>query len=129
MTAGDALLDFFAWCFNNIFVILIILFLVWEGRMLYKTLFLQPIRGGNGIAQMDEVAKWLMMVYLGYMVWKEGEEIGQAYPEGVFWAMVIGAFLIAGVKEFAVVLGKANPFQRGSAPKPPAKKSSEENLG
>ena len=100
----DAITHFGTWFFDHIFMVILIAFLIWEGKRVYRTLFLQPIRGGNGVAQMDEVAKWLMMIFLGYMVWKEGEAPEQAYPESVFWAMVIGAFLIAGVKEFAHVL-------------------------
>jgi hypothetical protein len=57
------------------------------------------------------------MAYLGYMVWKEGQAPEQAYPESVFWAMVVGAFLIAGVKEFAVLLN--NVGGKKSVKKPP----------
>ena len=81
-------------------------FLIWKGKELYLYFVLQPLRGGNGVVQMDEFAKYVMMVLLIYMVYREGQDESHYYDVSVFWAMVVGAFLIAGIKEFAQVLPK-----------------------
>ena len=91
---------------NYWFYSLVMFFLIFKGNELYTYFLLQPLRGGNGVVQMDEFAKYIMMILLVYMVYKEGESAEQVFPESVFWAMVVGAFLIAGVKEFAVLLQK-----------------------
>ena len=96
------------WVLDNLLLLLIIVILIWERHTLYNSLLLQPLRGGNGVTQMDELAKYVMLVILVYMTYREGETEGSVYPESVFWAMIIGVALIAGIKEFAQVLNRVS---------------------
>lgn len=102
----DMVQSFLLWVVDHWVVFTLILLIILKGEQLYTYFLLQPLRGGNGVVQMDEFAKYIMMILLVYMVYKEGESAEQVFPESVFWAMVVGAFLIAGVKEFAVLLQK-----------------------
>lgn len=77
---------------------------LWKGKELYLYFVLQPLRGGNGVVQMDEFIKYVLTGVFIYMAYKEGESAEQVYDTGIFIIVVIGMFLMAGVKEFATLL-------------------------
>jgi len=108
MFTTSVLIDYLTLLFDNLGLILLVGLILWERSTLYNSLLLQPLRGGNGITQMDELAKYVMLCILIYMIYMEGKVVGSLYPESVFWAMIIGVALIAGIKEFAQVLNKVS---------------------
>jgi hypothetical protein len=89
---------------DHIALILALLFVAWKSKELYLYFVLQPLRGGNGVVQMDEFAKYCLVWILIYMVYREGQSEQHYYDVSIFWAMVIGIFLIAGVKEIVKII-------------------------
>lgn len=82
------------------------------GKRLYHIFIFDPIAGGNGKVQMDEIAK----VFCMYLLWKaeraEGISAEQVYPD-VFWISTLGALaIIAGLKHY---YGKKTYHDGGSA--------------
>ena len=69
----DAVLNFLHWGFDHIFYLIISFFVVLKWQELYQALLMQPLRGGNGVVQMDELAKYILMVFLGVMIYYEGK--------------------------------------------------------
>ena len=84
------------WCMSNLFWIVLTVFIIWERKTLFYGLFLEPIRGGNGKTQMNELAEWVLIWTLVYMVHLEGQSAEQVFPVSWGWAMLGGIFLIAG---------------------------------
>lgn len=100
----DAITSFFTWAANHWLPMAAFFLILWKGKELYTYFLLQPLRGGNGVVQMDEFAKYVLVLLLAYMIYQEGQTPETVYDTGVFVIMVVGIFLIAGVKEFAKVL-------------------------
>ena len=44
------------------YVIVGLIFVAINRKTLFKSLFLEPIRGGNGVTQMDELAKYVIII-------------------------------------------------------------------
>ena len=64
----------------------------------YKTYVFDPLAGGNGKIQMDEIAKLVLLI----MIWKasiiEGKSTEQVYPD-IYWIMIFTAVCaIAAIK-------------------------------
>jgi hypothetical protein len=97
--------DMWALFVDNFTLIVFAVFTVWERKVLFRGLFLEPIRGGNGKTQMNELAKWVMVWVLVYMVHLEGQGVEQVYPESWGWAIIMGIFLIAGYKDTVTMVG------------------------
>ena len=91
---------------DNFSLVVFAVFVLWERKVLFKGLFLEPIRGGNGKTQMDELAKWIMIWMLVYMIHLEGQSVEQVFPESWGWAIIMGIFLIAGYQETVKVFGE-----------------------
>lgn len=90
---------------DNFTLIVFAVFVLWERKVLFNGLFLEPIRGGNGKTQMDELAKWVMIWTLVYMIHLEGKSTDQVFPESWGWAIILGIILIAGYQESVKVIG------------------------
>ena len=43
-------------------ILLGLVFVLLNRKVLFRALFLEPIRGGNGITQMDELAKYILLM-------------------------------------------------------------------
>jgi hypothetical protein len=95
----EKLIEIYNWMYNHIGMIAFVLFVIWERKVLFRGLFLEPIRGGNGKTQMDELAKWIMIWLLVGMVYFEGASVEQVFPESWGWALIAGIFLIAGYEK------------------------------
>ncbi len=74
-------------------------------RYFYKTFIFDPLAGGNGKIQMDEIAKLTLLVMIVRDSIKEGLSVAQVYPD-IYWIMIFSAiFAIAAIKP--VVIGFA----------------------
>ena len=91
---------------DNLWIVAVMAVIAIEWNKAINGFIFEPLRGGNGITQMDELAKYMMIVYLGWMIVKEGATSEHVYYESWGWAMIVGVALIAGIKEFAIVLNK-----------------------
>jgi hypothetical protein len=77
---------------------------------IYKTFFFDPLAGGNGVVQMDELAKAILLVMICRASWKEGLSPEQVYPD-VYWISIFAAVCaIAGFKQM---------FAKPAPPQPP----------
>lgn len=80
------------WLLTNIWVILGLVFVMINRKVLFESLFLQPIRGGNGVTQTNELAKWIMCALLVYGV------VSTNVHENVIGMLILGVAAIAGVQ-------------------------------
>jgi hypothetical protein len=65
---------------------------------LYRTYIFDPLAGGNGKIQMDELAKAILLVMICRASWKEGISPEQVYPD-VYWISIFAAVCaIAAIK-------------------------------
>lgn len=65
---------------------------------LYRTYIFDPLAGGNGKIQMDEMAKAILLIMICRASWKEGLSPEQVYPD-VYWISIFAAVCaIAAIK-------------------------------
>lgn len=75
--------------------ILLISFFLWQ----MKFLFSEPIKGGNGKTQMNELAQVTLIYTLVYIIRIESRTVGTMVDSSVVWAIVIAVAALAGIKE------------------------------
>lgn len=64
----------------------------------YRTLFFDPLAGGNGKVQMDEIAKAVMIVMICMASAREGKSTEQVYPD-IYWIMIFSSYAaVAAIK-------------------------------
>jgi hypothetical protein len=67
-------------------------------KYIYCTFIFKPLAGGNGVIQMDELVKAVLVIQLISASVKEGRGVEQLYPD-IFWIMSFaGVFAIAAIK-------------------------------
>lgn len=67
-------------------------------KYVYHTFIFKPLAGGNGVIQMDEMTKAVLVVMICRAAYKEGLSTDQVYPD-VFWICIFGAVCaIAAIK-------------------------------
>jgi hypothetical protein len=67
-------------------------------KYVYIKFIFDPLAGGNGKVQMDEMAKVLLLVMIGRASWREGDSPDQLYPD-IYWICLFGAVCaIAAIK-------------------------------
>lgn len=65
---------------------------------IYKTFFFDPLAGGNGKVQMDEIAKAILLVMICVASFREGSSTEQVYPD-IYWIMIFASVCaIAAIK-------------------------------
>jgi hypothetical protein len=65
---------------------------------IYRTLFFDPLAGGNGKVQMDEIAKAVMIIMICMASAREGKSTEQVYPD-IYWIMIFASYAaIAAIK-------------------------------
>lgn len=94
MDWNDIGLAIFEWVQNHFIAIIVAIFIFIERKTLYNALFLQPIRGGNGVTQMDELAKYVIVVLLV-------AEWATKRDPVIMGELLGGVFAIAGLKHLA----------------------------
>lgn len=60
----------------------------------------QPLRGGNGVTQPDELAKWLITWSGIWMVFHEGITEGQQFTDAKFGVVFAAVVAIASVQKY-----------------------------
>ena len=91
---GESLIEFALWAFDEIFTIIIVIFLLWKGPKLWELLVLQPIQGPDKQVDMNEFAKYALVIFLGFVLYK----MSPVYPTDVVLYLVLGVAGIAGIK-------------------------------
>ena len=67
-------------------------------KYLYETFIFKPLAGGNGVVQMDEIAKAILLVMICRASFREGESPDQIYPD-IYWICIFAAVCaIAAIK-------------------------------
>lgn len=65
---------------------------------IYKTFFFDPLAGGNGKIQMNELGQAILLVMIVKASIREGSNPGQDYPD-VYWICLFGCIAaIAAIK-------------------------------
>lgn len=75
--------------------ILLIAFFLWQ----MKYLFSEPIKGGNGVTQMNELAQVTLIYSLVYIIRIESRTVGTMVDSSVVWAIVIAVAALAGINQ------------------------------
>lgn len=73
---------------------------IWYGKAGFKTFVFDPLAGGNGTVQMDEMAKGITLGILILASWKDGNRTHEwAYFSDAFYAILLsGVFAIAAIQ-------------------------------
>lgn len=67
-------------------------------KYVYRTFFFDPLAGGNGKIQMDELTKAVLVVMIVSASIKEGRTSEQLYPD-IYWICIFAAVCaIAAIK-------------------------------
>lgn len=67
-------------------------------KYIYETFIFNPLAGGNGKVQMDEIAKAILLVMICVASFREGVSDKQAYPD-IYWIMIFASVCaIAAIK-------------------------------
>ncbi len=92
------ILEFLTWFWQYRYEFLLVGFLLYRGKTVYKKFIFDPLAGGNGKIQMDEVAKAALIIMIVRDSEREGESPEQLYPD-IYWIMIFFAlWAIAGLK-------------------------------
>jgi hypothetical protein len=74
---------------------------IWHHRTLYKEWLFNPIAGGNGKIQMDELSKAIILLYAYRALELEGKSVDQVYPDVFWFSIFFSIAAIAGIKHYA----------------------------
>jgi hypothetical protein len=100
----DALISFGTWFFDNLITIGISFFVLWKGKIAWNIFIIQPLQGPDKTTSNTELARFALVIFLGYMVYQEGQAEGSLYPVEVFYALIIGVILVGGFEKAAMAL-------------------------
>jgi hypothetical protein len=67
---------------------------------IFDAIFWQPLRGGNGVTQPDELAKYTITMLGIYMVYREGISEVQLYTDTEFGIVFSAVVAITGVQSY-----------------------------
>ena len=73
----------------------------------------EPLQGDDGKTSMDEFAKYMLVVYLGWVLYQIG--MGGTYPSEVVLYLVLGVALIAGLRPLIELVMKAKQAKNEEA--------------
>jgi hypothetical protein len=67
-------------------------------QYVYHTFIFKPLAGGNGVIQMDEMTKAVLVVMICRASFREGSSAEQIYPD-IYWIMIFASVCaIAAIK-------------------------------
>jgi hypothetical protein len=91
---------------NYVFLCFIVLG-IWYGKLAFRVFVFDPLAGGNGKIQLDEMAKGITLGVLILASWRDGNRLHEwRYFSDAFYAILLaGVFGIASIKPAAQVLG------------------------
>lgn len=83
---------------------LLIIFFLWQLKYLFK----DPITGGNGHANANELAQMVLIYSLVYIIRIDSRTDGHPVDPSIAWALVVAVAALAGIKEgvFRDIWGK-----------------------
>lgn len=77
-------------------ILLFLIVLRW-GRTAYKELIFNPLAGGNGKVQMDELAKFVVIVAFAFSSYIEGRRTSESHIfSDAYWFALLGSISIIG---------------------------------
>jgi len=74
---------------------LLVTFFLWQ----MKYLFSEPIKGGNGVTQMNELAQVTLIYTLVYIVRIESRTTETVIEPSIVWAIIVAVAALAGIKK------------------------------
>lgn len=91
-----------SWLDLNKWVLLGLFWVTYNRKVLFESLFLQPIRGGNGATKPDELAKWTLtaLTVVGFFRITEQTILGN-----VMGMLILGVAAIAGIQMYSKHFG------------------------
>lgn len=94
------------WLKANWFFLVMLITGVWYGKRAFLELIFNPLAGGNGKVQMDELAKGVVLIILILASYKDGNRVHEwSYFSDSFYAILLaGVFGIAAIKPASSVL-------------------------
>lgn len=96
--------EFLTFLYENWFKLLLVI-----GMFLHRKEFIIALRGGNGKAQMDELAKGAIVGLLVFTVYQEAYRADltrQVFSDTFYLILISGVFSIAAIKPTMEVLAK-----------------------
>lgn len=72
-------------------------------QYVYHTFIFKPLAGGNGVIQMDEMTKAVMVIMICSASIKEGRSPEQIYPD-IYWIMIFAS--VCAIAAIKPVFGK-----------------------
>lgn len=98
--------DSIAWLKLNWMFLTMLVIAAWYGKTGFKVFIFEPLAGGNGHIQMDELAKGIVLGILILATYRDGNRIHEwTYFSDAFYAILLaGVFGIAAIKPATDVL-------------------------
>lgn len=85
-------------------------------KYFYNTFFFDPLAGGNGKVQMDEIAKAILIIMICFASAREGKSTDQVYPD-IYWIMIFASY--AAIAAIKPAFGKIkSPLTNEDKPQP-----------
>jgi hypothetical protein len=92
------IIEFLAWLWEYRLELLVVALVLFYGKSFYTTYIFNPLAGGNGKVQMDEIAKAILLVMIVKASQREGKSVEQVYPD-IYWIMLFASVCaIAAIK-------------------------------
>lgn len=76
----------------------------------YQTYVFDPLAGGNGKIQMDEIAKAILLIMICRASYHEGQSPAQAYPD-IYWIMIFTS--VCAIAAIKPAFSKINELKNG----------------
>lgn len=113
----ETLTTFIAWIADNYIYLLALLVIITNRKSLWKYFVRDPLTGGNGHTQPDELAKWLLMVSFIAMLATYSHV---KWPMQLFAMVLLSVVAIAKLDTAVEVLGKviSGALEKFNKPKP-----------
>lgn len=79
---------------------------IWYGKLIVKELIFNPLAGGNGKVQMDELAKGIVLTIFILASWKDGTRVHEwSFFSDSFYAILLATICgIAAIKPASGIL-------------------------
>jgi hypothetical protein len=99
------------------------------GRTLYREWLFNPVAGGNGKLQMDELAKLVILLFAWRALELEGVSEKQVYPDVFWFSIFFSIAAIAGIKHYVNSFKKSDSHSHSGTASGPSYRNGNINEG
>ncbi len=94
------MLNVLSWLWNNVWTVIAIFIVIKYGKTMYRELLFTPLAGGNGKVQMDELAKFVILVVFIASAYVEATRTTEyhVFSDNYFFALLLTVCAIAAIK-------------------------------